>query len=709
MNPQRQEGLAEKRLSRKCCGLQHRRRYLSVSTRAAKGGGNSQASKSAQTLLTLENVGRTHDGQTQLFEDITLTVKKGQRLAVVGPNGCGKTSLLRVLAGVDEPDSGVVRNRGIKIGYLPQMPELEESLSAIDAVMDSDSLLARCLRTYNQAMMSGNQKEIDAAMAQMDALGGWEARERALQMLEEVGVADSSQSVGSMSGGQQRRVALAAALLAQPDLLIADEPTNAMDYKAIKWMEDNFCTRGLSLVVVTHDRAFMEAVCTSVLEMEAGEVHMHSFGGPGSYARFRELREERRAAKAAAAASARIVLRKETEWMRRQPKARSVKAAARVRQFYELTAAARDVPQAETNVAFEGGVGMRRQGRKVLELKGASCHVGDREIIRDFWYEFYPGERLGVVGANGAGKSSMLRMVAGQLPLRAGERDLGETTQMGFFTQEPLDIPESMTMAAYLRDIGSRHASLVGSAEEDISDSPVHVLERVGFPRSRHYTQVKYLSGGEKRRLQLAAVLMAKPNLLILDEPTNDLDLATVESLEGFLASYGGCLLVASHDRAFMEGLDRMFVLRGDGVVRLFEGSYSEYLEIVQAEEEERAAADAAARQAASAAASTSRMGQKGPSGAASGSHAKPQKRLQLGYREKLEYEALEAQIEDLDELKQQLEKELDGLFEIHEKVTRKPLCPTPYTPLFVSSAGPWVYDSRSTFKGQRRAFLTLP
>ncbi|EIE27633.1 P-loop containing nucleoside triphosphate hydrolase protein, partial [Coccomyxa subellipsoidea C-169] len=545
-------------------------------------------SKTAQTLLTLENVGRTHDGQTQLFADVTLTIKKGQRLAVVGPNGCGKTSLLRVLAGVDEPDSGVVRNRGIKIGYLPQMPQLEEGLSAIDAVMASESLLARCLRTYDQAMTSGNKKACmqppcswPSAIAQMDALGGWEARERALQMLEQVGVADSAQSVGSMSGGQQRRKLGRSGIhssAAQSHAIVLGSrgATLVLVKGAIKWMEESFCARGMSLVVVTHDRAFMESVCTSVLEMEAGEVHLHSFGGSGSYARFRELREERRAAKAAAAASAKNVLRKETEWMRRQPKARSVKAAARVRQFYELTAAARDVPQAETHVAFDGGVGMRRQGRKVLELKGASCHVGEKEIIRDFWYEFFPGERLGVVGANGAGKSSLLRMVAGQLSLSAGNRDMGETTQLGFFTQEPLDIPETMTMNAYLRDIGSRQASLTGSTEEDISDTPVHVLERVGFPRSRHYTQVKYLSGGEKRRLQLAAVLMAKPNLLILDEPTNDLDLATVESLEGFLASYGGCLLVASHDRAFMEGLDRMFVLRGDGVVRLFEGSYSE-------------------------------------------------------------------------------------------------------------------------------------
>ncbi|CAL8463581.1 g3115 [Coccomyxa elongata] len=652
------------------------RKNLCVKARAAKGSAPSQGSKSAQTLLTLENVGRTHDGQTQLFKDITLTIKKGQRLAVVGPNGCGKTSLLRVLAGVDEPDSGVVRNRGIKIGYLPQMPDLEESLSAIDAVMQSESLLARCLRNYDQAMRSDNKKAIDSAIAEMDALGGWEARERALQMLEEVGVPDSSQTVGSMSGGQQRRVALAAALLAQPDLLIADEPTNAMDYKAIRWMEENFCARGMSLVVVTHDRAFMETVCTSVLEMEAGEVHLHSFGGPGSYARFRELREERRAAQAAAAASARNVLRKETEWMRRQPKARSVKAAARVRQFYELTAAARDVPRAETQVAFDGGVGMRRQGRKVLELKGASCKVGDREIISDFWYEFYPGERLGVVGANGAGKSSLLRMVAGRLPLSGGERDMGETTQLGFFTQEPLDIPEDMTMNAYLRDIGSRDASLASPGEEDISDSPVHVLERVGFPRNRHYTQVKYLSGGEKRRLQLAAVLMAKPNLLILDEPTNDLDLATVESLEAFLASYGGCLLVASHDRAFMEGLDRMFVLRGDGVVRLFEGSYSEYLEIVQQEEEEQAEAARAQHSSnPSTSNSTSSSGDERKSSGVTGGHAKPQKRLQLGYREKQEYEALEEQIEDLSELKLQLERELDaagGDYELLQQLSEK-------------------------------------
>ncbi|CAL5223735.1 g6295 [Coccomyxa viridis] len=620
----------------------------------AKAGRDSQATKSSrprETLLTLESVGRTHDGHTQLFSNVSATLTRGERLAVVGPNGCGKTTLLRLIAGVDEPDSGAVRKRNTSIGYLPQSPELDEGLSAFDAILHSGSILARCVLAYEQAIASGDQKAMDAATEEMNRLGGWEFREQAEEMLKRVGLPNSGQLVGSLSGGQKRRVALAAALLANPDLIVADEPTNHMDHQVIRWLEQYLTTQDISVVVVTHDRAFMESVCTSVLELEAGETTLHNFGGPGSYDRFRQLREERRAAKAAAAADAKRTLRKETEWMRRQPKARSTKSTARIKQFYELTAKARDVPQAEVSVDFDGETKMKRQGRKVMELKGASYSVNSKEIVSDFWYSFYPGERIGVVGPNGAGKSTMLNLIAGSLPLTSGEREIGETTAVGFFQQEPpTNLPQDMSMADYLRSVGQDAASTSGRGEDSL-DTPTTVLERVGFARNRHYTKVRMLSGGECRRLQLAAVLMSRPNLLILDEPTNDLDLATVESMESFLAGYGGCLLVASHDRAFMEGLDRLFVLRGDGVVRLFEGPYSEYLEIVQAEDE----AAAAEQQA-----QTLGRFHNGSNGKQDSTPtAKPQRSLRMGFREKQEYESLEGLIDTLSAEKQDTEREL--------------------------------------------------
>ncbi|KAK9833294.1 hypothetical protein WJX81_003890 [Elliptochloris bilobata] len=586
-------------------------------------------------------------------------------------NGAGKSTLLRLLAGLDEPDAGsVVRRRNASVGFLAQELHAEEGRTALDVVL-AGSPAAAALRAHDAATSALNVNpnpggaELAAlarAGGEVEALGGWEVRERAAEALAELGLGPdvADRPVSMLSGGQRRRVGLAAALMAAPDLLVLDEPTNHLDVAAIQWLERKLTARGTTLAMVTHDRAFMEASCTSVLELDCGSAHLHSFGGPGSYARFRQARKERRAAQANAAQGARILLRKETEWIRRQPKARGTKAAARVRAFAELTSRARDTPQGDTRVTF-GGAGMQRQGNKVLVMEGAGCDVAGRAVICDFCYDFAPGERIGVVGRNGTGKTTLLDLIAGARPLGAGARTEGETTRVAYLTQEAPAVAEGATMLSHLReqaDVGTE-AALGSSAT---NDAAVVILERLGLPRSRHRTLVQALSGGERRRLQLAAALLGRPNVLLLDEPTNDLDLGSVEALEALLANFAGCVLTVSHDRAFMADIAaRLFVLRGDGVVRLFEGSYEEYLEL--AEEEERAAAAAATaaadeqrrqsrnQRAASSptaaadpgsAATPSRNGSGGCSSGGRGASRK----LRLGFREAQEFAGLEAEID---------------------------------------------------------------
>eukprot|EP00891_Asterochloris_glomerata_P001478 jgi/Astpho2/1478/fgenesh1_pm.00026_%23_6_t len=469
-----------------------------------------------------------------LFQDLTFTLNRGDKMVVVGPNGIGKTSLLRLLAGVDEPDAGqVTRRRGGTAGYLPQDPSFPPECTVLDAVLQSDSSIANAVLQYEVALQHPeNKAALEQAYDRMHALNGWQLQSEARSILSSLGIEDLSRKMKGLSGGQRRRVALAASLLAKPDLLVLDEPTNHLDLGAITWLETQLKHSDMTLLMVTHDRTFMESVCTGIVEMDQKSTHLHPFGGPGSWDRYKELREERRQAQAKAAADAKTQLIKETEWMRRQPKARSTKA--------KLCTA--------------------MQGKKVLIMEDACCSSGGEPVIDGFEYDFLPRERVGIVGPNGAGKTSLIEMIAGLRPLTHGSRDIGETTNIGYFTQHVDDIPQNMTVINYIRC-------------------------------------VKSLSGGERRRLQLAAVLAGQPSFLILDEPTVTfidgdfasanvhrglIDLSCVDSLEGVLRNYAGCLLVVSHDRSFMDAVaDKLFVVEGDGPVRMFDGQFSEYLDLL--------------------------------------------------------------------------------------------------------------------------------
>ncbi|GFR43243.1 hypothetical protein Agub_g4303 [Astrephomene gubernaculifera] len=548
------------------------------------------ATKRGEVLLIADLLGKSYDGEKQLFQGLTFSVVAGDKLAVVGPNGSGKSTLLKVLAGLEDFDAGSLsRHKGARVGYLPQEPQLPTGVSVLQAVLAAEgpggSSMARAVLAYEAALAAAQSritKDLEVAIERMNTLNAWEVDAEAKRVLEAVGITDMAASVDQMSGGQRKRVALAAALLGKPDLLVLDEPTNHMDVNMIRWMERELRGGDMAVVLVTHDRYFMEGVCDRLLELDGGRAFVHNFGGAGSWAAFKEAREFRRRAQANAAADARTLFRREAEWMSRQPKARQAKSMARQQRFYELSERARDVPPPDMRVDFGAAAagGMARQGNKVVRCSRLSYSPPGSSgppLIEDFSWELQPGSRLGVVGRNGAGKTTLLDLIAGVKAPSSGVREVGETCVVGYLSQSPPPVREDMRVIDYIREISdgrkARLASSGGQQQQEGGDTPEVLLEKLGFPRPRQYQRVSSLSGGERRRLHLASVLVERPNLLILDEPTNDLDLSTVEVLEEQLRAYRGCLLAVSHDRAFMDAVaPRLLVLRGTGRVRLFEG-----------------------------------------------------------------------------------------------------------------------------------------
>jgi len=626
------------------------------------------STKKAEVLVTAEAISKSHDGMRTLFENINITVCREDRLAIIGPNGAGKSTLLKILGGGEEPTTGtVVRRRGVSVGYLDQEPSLPEEMGALEAVLNMDTPGAAAIRDYQAALSAleqgaaGAEAQLARCTTAMDTAGAWELSARAQEVLAELGLQDTSLKVSDMSGGQRRRVAMASALLSDPDIVLLDEPTNHMDTNFIAWMVDWLSKSGIAAIIITHDRNFMETVCTQLLEIDIdGSSHIHRFGGPGSYQLFQMARAERRAAQAAVAANARTLLKTETEWMRRQPKARSTKAKARVEAFFELTATAGSGPADDLKVQFNQASGMQRQGKRVMSLQGVGYQWKDRELFAGLDYVFERGEKIGIVGPNGCGKSTLLDVLAGRLEPTQGKLELGEKTEVGYFTQHPPPVKGDIRVADYLRDMAeAADASTSGFGSG--TDTPTTILEKVGFPRAKHYQNVGLLSGGERRRLHLAATLVGGPNFLLLDEPTNDLDLQTVEMMEAMLSDYKGVLVVVSHDFQFMENnVDRLFVFQKDsGSVALFDGSYHEYLDF-QASSDAEPALKVKQQD-------TSAPG-KGPQSARlphraettfSSEPASGTNLLRLGYREKIEYEKLEPEIGEMEEKKDAIQAEI--------------------------------------------------
>lgn len=527
------------------------------------------------TYLSVENLSKSF-GLTTLFKDLTFGISKGDKTALVAPNGTGKSTLLKILAGQEIPDSGrVMIQNNVHVGFLEQEPNLDDSLTISEFITQGESKTVQIVRNYEEAVEAQvrdyneeTQQAFEEAAAAMDAADAWDYEQRMEQILSKLNIQQLDQSISSLSGGERKRVALAFVLLDSPDLIIMDEPTNHLDVEMIEWLESYLMKANITLLMVTHDRYFLDRVCNHILEIDAGYLYHHN----GNYEYYLQKNAERKEIEQTEIAKAGQLLKKEQEWMRRQPKARTTKSKSRIDAFYDTKEKASQKQQ-ERDLKLE--TSMARMGGQVLEMKDVSKSYDDLVILDDFSYSFKKGERIGIIGKNGVGKSTFLNVITGEEPHDSGEIETGQTIVFGHYRQKGIKINEKERVIDVMKDI----ASVIQMADGS-SISASQFLEHFMFTPEMQYTPVSKLSGGEKRRLGLMMVLIKNPNFLILDEPTNDLDLMTLNKLEDFLLGFGGCLILVSHDRFFMDVLvDHYFVFEGDGVIKDHHGTYQEYRE----------------------------------------------------------------------------------------------------------------------------------
>jgi ATP-binding cassette subfamily F protein uup len=519
--------------------------------------------------LSAEGISKSYN-ENWLFKNINIGVALGQKVALVGVNGSGKSTLLKILAGKVKPDGGqVATSKDITIGFLDQDPEFVAGQKVSEALFNPNSEVVKAIRAYEESLENPeNESAFQKAMERMEALNAWDYDQRVKQIVSYMGIQNQEQTVDTLSGGQKKRVAMARVLIDLPDLLIMDEPTNHLDLDTIEWLEGFLSTQNTTLLLVTHDRYFLDKVCTEIVELDRGEVFKYK----GGYSYFLERKAEREQQLQSSTDKARNLMKKELEWMRRQPKARGTKSKSRIEAFGDLqekAAGKDDVQKLELNIK------QTRQGNKVIEVEHIFKNFGDKKIVEDFSYIFKKKDRIGIVGKNGMGKSTLLNMLTGELAPDKGRLDKGETTLFGYFSQQGLVLKEDMRVIEVVKEI-AEYITLGDGTTMGVSK----FLEYFLFPPALQYTPVSKLSGGERKRLHLMRILIKNPNFLILDEPTNDFDLATLNVLEDFLMNFGGCLIIVSHDRYFMDRLvEQLFVFEGEGHVRIFNGNYTDYRE----------------------------------------------------------------------------------------------------------------------------------
>ena len=505
-----------------------------------------------------------------LFENISFLVNKGDKVALIAANGTGKSSLVRALAGIEKQDSGSIHfTRDIRVEYLLQEPAIDSSMSILENVLFTDNLASKAIINYEKALSHpGEEEAMNRAIAQMDAAHAWDYETRVKQLLFKLDIKDFNQNAAHLSGGEKKRVALAKVLVNEPDFLILDEPTNHLDLEMIEWLEEWLIQSKITLFLITHDRYFLERVCTRIIEIENGKLYNYS----GNYSDYLEKKEAREINEAANVAKAKNLMRTELEWMRRMPKARGTKSKARIESFYELKKqATKRIDKEEVELQ----INPERLGSKILELHKISKSFGDKVLFKDVEYKFKRFDKVGIIGVNGSGKSTFLKVLTGKIEPDKGKVVIGETIKFGIYSQDGMALKEGMKVIDVVREFGE-YIPLKGGSKITASQ----LLERFLFPSYMHYVHVDRLSGGEKRRLYLLTVLIQNPNFLILDEPTNDLDLMTLNVLEDFLLDFPGCLLIVSHDRYFMDKLvDHVFVFEENGAIADFPGSYSFYRE----------------------------------------------------------------------------------------------------------------------------------
>ena len=595
------------------------------------------------SFLQVENISKSYGDKT-LFRNISFNINEGDKIALIAPNGTGKSSLLKILASMDSSDRGgeVKFMKDIKVAFLDQNIDFNPKNTLFDEVYSRLGETYDVIRAYEQAIASGDERKIEQAMAAMDAADGWSAEQRIKQVLSEMKLTRLDQPMGELSGGEAKRAAIALMLLQEADFLVMDEPTNHLDIDVIEYLESYLQKARCTLLMVTHDRYFLDRVCNTIFELDRGNLYTYR----GNYSAFLEKREERYINMQANIDKARNLLRRELEWIRSTPQARTGKARYRINAFYDLKDKA-SVSLARKDMTID--VATSRLGSKIIDCEDLTLRFGERTMLDRFSYKFTKGERVGIVGKNGAGKSTFLNLMTGVLQADSGKIERGETLRIGYYRQSGISFKPGQTVFDIVHDIAE-----TVEASDGHSVSATTMLNRFLFPPDSHNKRVDILSGGEQRRLYLLTVLMQNPNLLILDEPTNDLDILTLNVLEEYLMAFKGSLLIVSHDRYFLDKtVDHLFIFREGGAVKDFVGQYSEYREYIKEQEAEEAriakiAAEKAQKNKPQSAPTT-------PS------------RKKLSYKEQRELEELEKLLPQLEQEKSDLEAQLSSGALSHE------------------------------------------
>ena len=529
-------------------------------------------------ILSAENLSKSY-GMKRLFNHISFGIDDNDKIGLIGVNGTGKSTFLKIISGLEETDEGKVTvGSAVEIQYLSQNPDFNPQDTVLEQVFKGYSPLMKLLREYEQVMLAASHSPGDEAMQkrlivlgqQMDAMNGWQLESEAKSILTKLGITDFEAQVGQLSGGQRKRIALAGALIHPADLLILDEPTNHIDNDTVAWLEDYLHKRRGALLLITHDRYFLDRVVNRIIELDKGNLYSYT----GNYSKFLELKMQREADQEVSESKRQNLLKSELAWMRKGAKARTTKQKARIDRFEELSAQKVDLSREKVEIT----VGASRLGRKIIELSHVSKTFGERTVIDDFSYIVLRDDRMGIVGANGSGKSTLLNMIINQVVPDSGFVEIGQTVRIGYFSQESADMDENLRVIEYIKE----EANFIPAADGGIITAS-QMLERFLFSSDAQWTPISKLSGGEKRRLYLLRILMASPNVLLLDEPTNDLDIQTLTILEDYLDDFPGAVIVVSHDRYFLDRVvEKVFAFESDGFIRQYVGGYSDYSQTVK-------------------------------------------------------------------------------------------------------------------------------
>lgn len=572
-------------------------------------------------------------GDLVLFEDITFGIAQGQKVGLIAKNGTGKTTLLNIIAGKEDYDNGaVVFRNDLRVGYLEQTPVYPEGLTVLQACFYSPNETVRLIAEYEEAMASDDHSNLEDILMRMDNLKAWDYEQRAKQILSQLKITNFDQKVEHLSGGQLKRVALANVLITDPELIILDEPTNHLDLEMTEWLEGYLSRANISILMVTHDRYFLDRVCSEIIEIDRQQIYQYK----GNYSYYLEKRQERMETMNTEVERANNLLRKELEWMRRQPQARGTKAKYRIDAFYELEKKAK---QQRDNGNVNLDVKASYIGSKIFEAEHVTKSFGSIKIVEDFNYIFARYEKMGIVGNNGTGKSTFIKMLMGEVEPDSGRFDVGETVRFGYYSQDGLQFDEQMKVIDVVQDI-AEYVDLGDGKKLGVSQFLNYFL----FTPEKQHSYVYKLSGGEKRRLYLCTVLMRNPNFLVLDEPTNDLDIVTLNVLEEYLRNFKGCVIVVSHDRYFMDKVvDHLLVFRGNADLKDFPGNYTQYRDWKEVQDQLEKEAEVARQP-------------KQTSAPEKNNRPQPEQKKKLTFKERKEFEALEVEIPQLEAEKAELE-----------------------------------------------------